>query len=184
MPDTGLAPTGFNDTMRIREAKLEDAETVSEIVCLCYQGFGDTGDYPNEVIIELKRSRGSATCIRELIADEGVFVADDKGRIKGVVSVKDNEITKLFVHPNYQRRGIGKQLFAHAESFIRDHGHQDLFLGAAVRTALPFYERMGMRITRERTIDRGPCLGMTSIVLEKRLGAEQGAPADADRPPR
>ena len=167
--------------MRIRKATLKDAETVSQIVCLCYESFGQTDDYPNGVIIELKKSRGSAKCIRELITNEDVFVADDEARVKGMVSVKDNEITKLYIDPHYRRRGIGKQLFTHAESFIRSHGHQDMFLGAAVQTPLPFYERMGMQVTRKRTIDRGPCIGMTSIVLEKTFGAEQDTAPDLIR---
>ena len=168
--------------MRTRKATLEDAETVSRIVSLCYEGFGQTDNWSKDVIIELKESRGSAKHIRELTTNEDMFVADDEDRIKGMVSIRDNEITKLYIDPHYQRKGIGKQLFIHAQSFIRSHGHQDMFLGAAAQTPIPFYERMGMRITRQCTIDCGPCIGMTSVVLEKTFGAEQGAPADADTP--
>jgi len=163
--------------MRIRGATLEDAEPVSRIVCLCYEGFGHTDGFPGDVIAELRECRGSAGCIWELITDEDVFVADDEGGVRGVVSVKTNEITKLFIDPSCQGQGIGRELFVRAESSIRDHGHQDMFLSAAVRTPLPFYERMGMRIARERTIDCGPCIGMMSTVLEKALGAAgPGAP--------
>jgi len=163
--------------MRIRGATLEDAEPVSRIVCLCYEGFGRTDGFPGDVIAELRERRGSAECIRELISDEDVFVAEDEGGVRGVVSVKANEITRLFVDPSCRRRGIGRELFAHAESFMLGHGHREMFLFAAARTPLPFYERMGMRIARERTIDCGPCIGMMSTVLEKALGAVgPGAP--------
>ena len=155
--------------MKTRKATLEDVEAVSQIVCLCYEDFGRTDDYSNEAIEELKESRGSVKCLRELMVNEDVFVADDGECIKGMASVKSNEITKLYVHPDYQRKGVGEQLFTQAEAFIQSHGYHDMFLGAAALTSVPFYERMGMRITRERTIDRGPCIGMTSITLEKVL---------------
>lgn len=103
-----------------------------------------------------------------------MFVADDAGDIKGMVSVQDNEITKLYIDPHCQRKGIGKRLFAHAEAFLLSRGHQDMFLGAAADTPVPFYESMGMRITRTETISCGPCSGMKLVVLDKRLGPNIG----------
>jgi len=153
--------------LRIRDAAIEDAETISRIVCLCYEGFGRTDDYPDDVIRELKRRRGSVKCMGELIRDENVFVAEDNGQIRGMVSVRQNEITKLYVDPYFQGQGTGKMLFNRAESFIKSREYRKMFLGAAAKTPVSFYESMGMRITRKRTIDHGPCIGMTSIVLEK-----------------
>ena len=158
--------------MTIREATLDDAEAIRRIVCLCYEGFGRTDDYPKSVIAELKKLRGSPECISEQIVNEDVFVADDDGCITGMVSVKDNEVTKLYVDPSYQRLGIGRQLFTHAEHFIQSRGYLDMLLGTGTPTALPFYERMGMRITRKRTIDRGPFIGMISRILEKTFSIE------------
>jgi ribosomal protein S18 acetylase RimI-like enzyme len=158
--------------MSIRQATLDDAEAISRIVCLCYEGFGRTDDYAEDVIIELKKLRGSLECIREHIVNEEVFVADDDGCIRGMVSVKDNEITKLYVAPSCQRLGIGTQLFTYAERFVQTCGYRSMFLGVATEAALPFYEKMGMRIARQRTIDCGPCVGMTSWILEKVLGIE------------
>lgn len=163
---------------KIRKATLRDAGDISRIVCLCYEGFGQTDGYPSNVIAELKETRGSAKCIRELIENEHVFVADDEGRIKGMVSIKDNEITKLYIDPHYQRKGIGKQLFTYAESFIRSHGYQDMFLGVVAQTPLPFYGRMGMRIARKRIVEWGPCVGMTVAIIEKAFDTRQHTAAD------
>ena len=166
-----MVAVGHKEMIRIREATRKDAETVSRIVCLCYEGFGQTDGFPGDVITELKKRRGSVECIRELITNEHVFVAADGSQIKGMVSIKDNEITKLFVDPHYHRQGIGKQLFTCAESFVREHGYRDMFLGAAVQTAVSFYERMGMTVTKRCKIDCGPCIGMTSIILGKTFDA-------------
>ena len=158
------------EVTHIRTATIDDAEAISRIVCRCYEGFAQTDGWPQQIIAELKVVRGSEDCIRQLVAREHAFVADDGGDIRGMVSVSENEITKLFVDPDHQRQGIGRQLFAHAESFIRGRGHRRMFLGAAVQTPIGFYQKMGMTIARTRIIDRGPCIGMTSTILEKALG--------------
>ncbi len=153
--------------IKIRKATLKDAEKISRIVCECYDNFGQTDAYPSEVIRKLKEYRGSVESIRELITNEDVFIAYDDSCIKGMVSVKDNEITKLYIDPSNHKQGIGKQLFTYAESFIQRQGYRDMFLGVATQTPLPFYERMGMKIRQKRIIDRGPCIGMTSTIMEK-----------------
>ena len=155
----------------IREATPEDAAPISRIICQCYEGFGKTDDWHDEIIVELKKCRGSTEHIREFSMNDSIFVAADECLVKGMVSIKDNEITKLYVDPHHQKQGIGRQLFNYAQTFIQAHGYDGMFVGTAARTAVPFYERMGMRVSRTRTIDCGPCIGMTSIILDKRLGA-------------
>ncbi|MEW6355858.1 MAG: GNAT family N-acetyltransferase [Planctomycetota bacterium] len=156
--------------IQVRAATVKDAEAISGIVCRCYEGFEQTDEWPHDVVTELKAVRGSADCIRELIAGERVFVVDDDGSVRGMVSIRKNEVTKLFVDPTHHRQGIGRRLFSHAESFIRDQGHRHMFLGAAVRTPIAYYEKMGMKIARTRVIDHGPCVGMISTILEKSFG--------------
>ena len=163
----------------IRQATRDDAEAISGIVCRCYDGFRQTDGWSKELVRALRRERGSPDCIRGLIEDEAVFVAHDGPAVLGVVSVKDNELTKLYVDPDHQRRGVGRRLFTHAEAVIRRRGFAGMFLGAAVRSSLPFYEKMGMRIRQTRRIDRGPSIGMTTTILEKALAGEQASPADA-----
>lgn len=155
--------------IQVRAATVKDAEVISGLVCRCYEGFEQTDGWPHDVVTELKAVRGSADCIRELIARERVFVAEDGGSVLGAVSIRENEVTKLFVNPIHQRQGIGRRLFAHAESFIRDQGYGHMLLGAAVQTPIAFYKKMGMDVTRTQVIDHGPCVGMISTVLEKSI---------------
>jgi len=151
----------------IRRATPADAEIASDIVCRCYEAFQETDGWPVDVVRDLKKRRGSIDCIRTLIEDERMWVAEREGRVLGMVSVKGNEITKLFVDPDHQRQGVGRQLFRRAEHLIRDAGHERVFLGAAVRTPVPFYEKMGMTVKGTRRITFGPCVGMTSTILDK-----------------
>ena len=78
--------------MRIRKATFKDIETISNIVCACYENFGLSDRYSNDVIVEPKLTRGSAKCIQSHIETENVFVADDENCVRGMISIQDNEI--------------------------------------------------------------------------------------------
>lgn len=43
-----------------------------------------------------------------------VWVASVEERVVGFVAVDGDEVTWLYVHPDYYRRGIGRRLFRHA----------------------------------------------------------------------
>ena len=154
--------------MIIRNAIFDDLNAIRRILCNCYEKFEQTDQWPNDVIMKIKKSRGSVEHIRTLMANENLFVAVGD-HVKGMVSVHENEVTKLYVSPQYQGNGIGKLLFIHAESFIKKRGFKKMFLGASVQTPIPFYERMGMYIDCKRKIVCGPCKGMTSVIFEKTL---------------
>ena len=157
--------------IEIHEAIVQVAKEISRIVCQCYEDFQQSDDWPTGTIVELKESRGSPDCIRNLIDTEQVFVAIENNTVKGMISISKNEITKLYVDPELHGMGIGRQLFRHSERLIQDTGYKNMFLSAAAESPVPFYQKMGMTVIERRQIDSGPCFGMTSIALEKLLSA-------------
>ena len=63
----------------------------------------------------------SKDCIMGDIADGYVFLCrDNEGRIVGTVTVRENEIGRLFVLPQYQGNGYGKEMLDFAESEIAE----------------------------------------------------------------
>ena len=161
------------DRIQVRRATTNDAKKVSCLLCACYEDFGRTDSFSHDVVEGLKKTRGSVACVRDDISCQDVFVAEGGGRIKGMVSVRDNEITRLYIDPAFQRKGLGRALFSYAESILRDGGHTRLSLGAAGRSMLPFYKKMGMRFTGERRIESGVCAGMTVVLLEKDIDSHK-----------
>jgi GNAT superfamily N-acetyltransferase len=153
----------------IRQAILEDAGTLSKIVSLCYRNFEITDDYPPTLIAELIQFRGMEDSIVSLIKNESVFVADCDEEIVGMVSCDQNEITKLYVHPDFQKQGIGTLLFRHAKSFIGSHGFAELFLGIAVPSAEAFYVKMGMHLSERKLICQGPCKGRNIVIMKAKI---------------
>ena len=59
---------------------------------------------------------------------------------------------QLIVVEKYQRQGIGTALVAHAESFVRELGFQEIVMHAR-ETAVAFYERLGYEKEGECFID-------------------------------
>jgi ribosomal protein S18 acetylase RimI-like enzyme len=55
------------------------------------------------------------------IAEDVVFVAENDGKVLGFVSIypADNFVHNLFVHPDYQRLGIGSELLIFAEKVLK-----------------------------------------------------------------
>lgn len=74
-----------------------------------------------------------------------VFAAEYNGTPVGTVTVNENEISRLFVLPEYQGRGIGGALLDFAEQMIFEHyGKVNL---AASLSAKDIYLKRGYRET-------------------------------------
>jgi GNAT superfamily N-acetyltransferase len=77
-----------------------------------------------------------------------IGVADEDGRLSGVVQVKviesQADLLKLFVEPGVIRRGTGRALFTWAADTSRRMGAHRMTIDADPGAA-PFYRRMGAR---------------------------------------
>ncbi len=77
------------------------------------------------------------------------FVFEDKRKIKGFISVTENNyIAALFVDPSFQRKKIGSKLL----SFIRKkYSHLCLKVYVKNLPAISFYQKNDFKIIAERT---------------------------------
>jgi len=151
----------------IRKTTVKDVEDIQEVF---YKTWLDT--YPNEEVgrtredIEfrwkeafseerLEKRRGE---IRDPLS-EPVFVACEENKVLGVCRIERgeeaNRMTAIYVLPEYQGRGIGKELFEAAEGYL---GYdKDILVGVATynTAAIGFYTKLGFidtgrRFTEER----------------------------------
>jgi len=77
---------------------------------------------------------------------ETLWVYEDEF-VKGLVAVEGEEITKLFVEPFFQGRGIGEKLLTFA---VQERGGKFLWAFEGNDNALKFYQKHGFSVTRER----------------------------------
>lgn len=77
------------------------------------------------------------------------FVAEDEnGTITGFSAFdKNGDISAVYVHPNYTRQGVGKQLLKAAENEALAHNFKNLQISASI-TAIPFYKANGYKFIK------------------------------------
>ncbi|MEM9778126.1 MAG: GNAT family N-acetyltransferase, partial [Chloroflexota bacterium] len=75
------------------------------------------------------------------------WVYENDKRIAGFIYLLDNVVGGIFVHPDWQRKGVGKLLMDQACSV---HDTLELEMFKANSQAIAFYNKYGFRVTSER----------------------------------
>jgi putative acetyltransferase len=97
-----------------------------------------------------------------------IYVADDQGTIAGFAELEpQGHIDCFYCHKDYQRRGVGRQLYQAIETKAKQLGLKDLNVEASI-TARPFFQQMGFSVVNEQQVI---CRGVTftNYVMGKKL---------------
>src|SRR5262249_37320663 len=80
-----------------------------------------------------------------LFENSTFWVWDEDGAIQGFSAAdpRDGSICALFIHPSYERRGIGRALLALACDLLKDRGHVTAMLTTAAGTRAERFYRAG-----------------------------------------
>jgi len=88
------------------------------------------------------------------------YVADDEGAIAGFGELEfSGHIDCFYCHKNYQRMGIGSQIYCAIEAKAHELGINRLYTEASI-TASPFFLHMGFSLIREQQVE---CRGETFV---------------------
>ena len=150
-----------------RPMRQSDIDDVGELLNESYAWLGEREQLSSRQIEFLISERGSTETIQRESQVQQYIVADDGVHLTGMVSVSGDQITKLYVRPSMFGRGIGRELYEAAESIIAAGGHTQVRLWA-FSSAIPFYERMGLRSVGQKQ-STGPMAGLMSTLMEKPL---------------
>jgi putative acetyltransferase len=104
----------------------------------------------------------------EVCSNRFTYVADDEGAIAGFGELESNgHIDCFYCHKNYQRCGLGRQIYQAIEAKAVELSVSRLFTEASI-TAKPFFQRMGFLVVKEQEVI---CRGETFInyAMEKLL---------------
>jgi GNAT superfamily N-acetyltransferase len=77
--------------------------------------------------------------------DHEIWVAEEDGRVVGLAAVGEKSLGHLYVHPDYQSRGIGSQLLEQTKAL--HPGGFTLWTFPQNEGACRFYERHGLRVS-------------------------------------
>jgi ribosomal protein S18 acetylase RimI-like enzyme len=104
------------------------------------------------------------------------LVADDGKALAGMAyAAMDGKLPKtailhqLYVHPGFQRQGIGRDLFAEIETCFPDADTMRLEVEPKNEAAIAFYERHGFVRAGEVANCGGGQSGIPALLMEKRL---------------
>ena len=153
----------------IREMTKQDIPQVSEMMCSCYRWLGKYNGFSEHQVVFLVSERGSMERIRTDSQSQFYLVACMDGSVVGMTAVNGNEVAKLFVNPNYHNQGIGTMLLNSAEQIISDAGFKEMIVGVMARSAVGFYEKMGMSVYDETILEEGAFSGCKTPLMRKIL---------------
>ncbi|MBN8702558.1 MAG: GNAT family N-acetyltransferase [Bacteroidetes bacterium] len=89
-----------------------------------------------------------------IIEQQFLLVACHQEKIVGFCSLTQlGCIDMLYVHKDWQRRGVAAQLYSAIEKEAKQNGHKRLISEVSI-TAKPFFERVGFSIETEQTVVR------------------------------
>ena len=149
----------------IRAAKETDFDSVKDItqttIWSVYPKY-----YPSGAV-QFFSNHHSDDRIRADIVAGIVFLIEVDGTAIGTVTVADNEINRLFVLPDFQRKGYGRELMDFAEEIIRKK-HEYIILDASL-PAKQIYLKRGYVTTKYNMIETENGDYLCYDVMEKHL---------------
>jgi GNAT superfamily N-acetyltransferase len=125
----------------LRQASLEDAETVSDIWHRGWQD-GNLGFIPQE-LVEARTEESFRDRALARVGDTTVAIVD--GEVAGFVMVVDDEVEQVYVSAHYRGTGVAAVLIAEAERQVKANGYDKAWLAvvAGNARARSFYGRAG-----------------------------------------
>lgn len=103
--------------MSIRKAELSDLNTVKNIVRITIQKIYPHY-YPKGAVDFFIEHHNDNNIINDIMQNRVFICFDLEHNIVGTVTIKENEILRLFVLPNHQGKGYGRELLDYAEKSI------------------------------------------------------------------
>ena len=153
--------------MKIREYNFDDAEAHAKVHRESVRGIASK-DYRDEIIEAWTAKEPEESPLDE---DKVRFVAETKeGEVVGFSDYdkETNELSGLYVKPEYSGKGMGEKLLQKVEENARKYGLDHLWCKSTV-TLKDFYQKHGYKITEETIHELEEGIEMKAFKMEKDL---------------
>lgn len=153
-----------SDAVRIREATVADCAAVARVHVRSWrESFA--GIVPQSFLDKMSVERRAEAFAGRFkddayrmfvaeVAGRGVVGFADFGEPREVIDGYDGELYAIYLLPEFQRRGIGRRLFARGVRFLVGRGKGSVYLLAlAVSPYRSFYEKMGGRVVGRKQVE-------------------------------
>lgn len=131
--------------------------------------YVNSKDYTKEEVEDWASCGDSMEHWKELLLKNSYIAAlDNWGNIIGFSSMNaDGYLHSLFVHKDWQRKGVATLLLSEVEKMADEYGVRKISTEASI-TARPFFEKRGYRVVKEQKA-KANRLYLTNFVMEKML---------------
>lgn len=136
----------------IRKAKEKDISRIAEILIFTKR-MNYRSIFHDDIVSfgEMQVLPLAKTFFENLSLLDTYWVYDDEF-VKGIIRIKDNQITELYVDVFFERQGIGKKLLEFA---IKEKNANYLWVLEKNTLAISFYSRNGFQLSEERKLEDG-----------------------------
>lgn len=137
--------------MHIRHYRTGDAETISQLFLGTVQTINARDYTARELAAWTAGNTGPSVWHKKLSSAKIALVAEMDGVIAGFADLTHGGVLDhLFVHKDFQRRGVGRALC----KAIEEAFDGEILQTFASITAKPFFELMGFVVLKEQTVKR------------------------------
>jgi len=126
--------------MRIEKANTNQAKEISDLIKKSIL-FAHTNLYPKDKI-ENVLGMYSTEGVEEYMSKGKYYVAMEGDKVIGCVLVIKDEMSSLYVLPEYMHKGIGSKLSEEVERYVKSLGYKHVWIWATL-TAVDFYKSRG-----------------------------------------
>lgn len=155
------------DTILIRDLIILDIEDLISLIQLVHR-TSYRGVF-SEKLIESMCKKYTKKAIERRMGYTHFFVAENTANHKliGVIGLKESTVRGFYVHPDFQRKGVGSLLYKHLEKIARDAQLSELNLESSP-LGTPIYLHFGF-IKIEAISKEREGVEYTNIVMRKAL---------------
>lgn len=147
---------------KIRLFRKEDAYELSKVIISVVDNLAEEH---LKTKYDLLRLQNTSKEILRASKEMAIWVAVLDKRIIGTISLYGNRIRRFYIHPGFQREGVGHLLIKTAVSFAKKKRYPFIFCWALL-TAVPGYKELGFR---EGSIVYNPRIRMHERVMKLSL---------------
>ena len=146
----------------IRNAKLKDTESIAKVIVEAWQSAYT--DIINPSFSLSMKVDNFVSIMSNNISNnlETIFVYEDDGKIKGFISGKtannkyDCETVGLYISPEYQHQGIGKELLNEMKKYFKNKRCKTMIIWTLLNAKNNgFYKKQGGEILEEKELKIG-----------------------------
>ncbi len=161
---------GTDEAAVLRDFREEDLDEVRRLVVLTIDAKYPAV-YPPRAVDYFKQFHSEDRIMND--AEQGLTVVLElDGRIVATGTVVGNNIRRVFVLPEYQGRGLGKQVMTRLERHALAEGVESVELDVSL-VSKRFYDRLGYRLAKRDYVPLEDGQRLDYYLMTKYLASEQ-----------